>query len=97
MSQMVHKTLTGDDLALAEQAAALAIAWSKAKLGKGSFKREQIAKFTGLIAKLSAISDHAYPYRHSDDMGPEVGRERIMRLDVDVARKTRATAKSRSA
>lgn len=93
---MANHKLTGDDLALAEQAAALAIAWSKTRLGKSAFKREQIAKFTGLIAKLSAIGDHAYPYRHSDDMPARVGSEKIMRLDVDVVRKTRATAKSRS-
>jgi len=87
--------LTGNDIALAQQAAALAIAWWKTQPEEAqqtTFAREQIARLRVLIKKLNEIADIAYPY-DSDDVPLDCGDEPIMRLNSRVVNKTRARAK----
>jgi hypothetical protein len=89
-------TLTGDDIALAMEAAALAIRDLKKLPGaRRKFIKGRIAEYEALIEKLRAISDQAYPYtppRSEDEPVPEHGAEEIMKLDARVVRKTRAAA-----
>lgn len=84
-------TLTGDDLALAEFACAHAINWWK-KQGRTAHCRAERLKFEALLRKLAAIGDHAYPYKHSDDMPLDCGTEPIMRIDRRIVGKTRRSA-----
>lgn len=83
--------LTGDDLALAESAAQLAMAWWRDKPAS-DYKKRQMAAYTALIKKLSAINQHAYPYENSDDMPPDIGGETLMVLDRASVAATRAAA-----
>lgn len=87
----VEHTLTGKDLALAEQACSHAINWWR-NIGKSVFCRTERLKFEVLLKKLSAIGDHAYPYKSADDMPADTGDEPIMRIDANVAEETRRTA-----
>lgn len=92
---MPKQTLTGNDLARAEGAAALAIAWweKQAPVSRRSaFARKEIAAYRALISKLSAIGDHAYPYE-PDTMPSDCGDDPIMQLDAEVVRETRAAAR----
>jgi len=85
--------LTGNEIALAQQAAALAITWWKSQPGaQTKFVKGRIEELRALIRKCSEISDIAYPYDHADDMPLSVGDEEIMRLNTPVIRKTRAKA-----
>ena len=85
--------LTGNDIALAQEAAAMAIAYWKDRPGaRTNYVRGRIAQYKELISKLSKISDIAYPYDSSDDMPMDVGDEEIMKLDTRVVDKTRARA-----
>jgi len=58
---MPKHTLTGNDLARAESGIALALAWWERR-SRGEFGRNEIVAYKALLAKLSEISDHAYPY-----------------------------------
>lgn len=84
--------LTGNDLALAESGAQLAVAWWKNQPGRSAFKRKQIAAYTALIKKLSAINQHAYPYESSDNMPLDIGSEVLMRIDEAAILGTRSSA-----
>lgn len=88
--------LTGNDLALAESAAQLAIAWWKEQPRSG-FKTKQVAAYKALIGKLSAINQYAYPYEVSDDMPIDFGSEALMVLDQKAVKATRAAARQRAA
>jgi hypothetical protein len=86
--------LTGNDLALAQQAACLAITWWKSQPGaRTKFVKGRIAELQALISKLSGISGIAYPYDHSDEMPLDVGDEEIMRLNTPIVNKTRKRAR----
>lgn len=86
-------TLTGDDIALALSSVQIATAfWKKKPRPRSNFVKEELAKLDALNRKLSAISDYAYPYECSDDMGIMVGAEAIMVTDDAVIQKTRADA-----
>lgn len=86
-------TLTGNDLALAAMGAGLALAWHRAQ-SRTRFQRQEIAKLKALIAKLDAISAHAYPYENrGEDRTPiDFGDEPIMKTDGAVVRRTRRAA-----
>lgn len=90
-------TLTGDDIALCEEAIGHALNWWTAKkaLRANEFGKRRIAELTALSLKLSAIGDHAYPYTDSDAQPLDIGKEVLMRTDREAVRKTRSTARSR--
>lgn len=77
------KTLTGNDIALASFACALAIAWHK----KGAhprckYTRNEIAKYKELCSKLQYLSMNAYPDEPDpDERRFDEGDEKIMKLD----------------
>jgi hypothetical protein len=86
-------TLTGNDLALAQEAAALAIAWAKEKMKGSAYGKGRRLQLTALIKKLDAISQHAYPYEHGC-MPSDCGDDPIMAVDRDVVRETRKAARA---
>ena len=88
--------LTGNDIAVAEMACGLAVAWWKQRKGGGAYKRDEMAKLKALIAKLSAISQHAYPYVNSDDMPENIGAETLMAPDRAMMNLTRKEARRRT-
>jgi hypothetical protein len=83
--------LTGNDIALAQEAVTYAIGHWK-KQGRSKFVREQVEKFKSLNEKLNEINKIAYPYESADDMPHDIGDEEIMKLDEKVVRKTRKAA-----
>ena len=89
---MGDTTLTGNEVAMAANACALAIAWWKQR-PKTKWSRTRIAEFEALSAKLQAIDDFAYPnVRYDEDEGFNVadcGDEPIMALDAEVVAQTR--------
>ena len=89
--------LSGDDVALAQEAAALAIAYYRQQPGsRTKWVKSRISAQKALIRKLSSISDYAYPYYHSDEMPLDCGSENILRLNIPVVRSIRkAAAKAR--
>lgn len=86
----MKRTLTGNDLALAQSSVQLAIAWWKPHPASGHKKR-QLAQLNALNTKLGALSDYAYPYKPSD-MPLNIGDEELMKIDTHVATQTRAAA-----
>ena len=90
---MAKLALTGNEVSLAIEAAQLACAWYRED-GRTKWHRDRIAGQKALIAKLTAIGDHAYPYDHHEQMAPTVGRETIMRLDQRAVAKTRRIARA---
>lgn len=90
MSKTRKLLLTGNDLALAQQAAGLAIAWVGKP--KSKYSRTMIKQFRLLILRLDAISDYAYPYENADQMPGSIGDEPIMIGDGVCIGKTRAAA-----
>lgn len=95
---MSDRTLTGNDLALAEMSLIHAERWhqeQQKKHGRNGFTTAELAKLKALRAKLSAIGDHAYPYEggYSEIIElPDYGGDPIMRLDAKVVKSTRAKA-----
>lgn len=83
--------LTGNDIAMAEEAVALAISHFK-KQGRSKFVRERVANFKALQEKLHEINSAAYPYEDPESMPDDIGSEEIMKLDDKVVRKTRKAA-----
>lgn len=85
-------TLTGDDLAACEEAAALGIAWMKSgKHARTAYTRTRIARLRLLIEKLSKIGTYAYPYSGAEHL-PDFGGEEIMQTDDHRVRATRRRA-----
>lgn len=97
LSKETTFTLSGDDVALAQEAAALAIAYYKQRPGaRTKWVKSRIDAQKALIRKLASISDYAYPYEHSDEMPLDCGSEHILRLNTPVVRSIRkAAAKAR--
>ena len=85
-------TLTGNDLALAEECAGLAIAWAKEHQKGSAYGKKQRDKYKALIAKLGAIGQYAYPYEGG--CAPlDFGDEPVMAVDRNVVRETRRAAR----
>lgn len=93
----VPDSLTGDDLALCEEAIIHALNWWTAKKvrTKSDFGKRRVAELTDLSRKLNAIENHAYPYTNGDAQPLDLGKEILMRIDREAVRKTRSTARSR--
>jgi hypothetical protein len=92
----VPDSLTGDDLALCEEAIGHALNWWTSKgRAKHSFGKRRVAELTDLSRKLNAIENHAYPYTNGDAQPLDLGKEILMRIDREAVRKTRSTARSR--
>lgn len=72
--------LTGNDIALAQAACALAIAWHKAQ-PTSDFGRNEIAKLTALSKKFNDLLDWAYQAGEPDEI--EGGNEVVMRPAQD--------------
>lgn len=88
--------LTGNDIALLEQGAGLLIDFF-AKTFKGTtMKRERVTAAKGVMAKLSAISEHAYPYDPADAMPPDCGGEVLMVPDRGSINESRRNARKAS-
>lgn len=90
------RTLTLNDLALAQFACAHAINRAKAG-GRSKFWRNERASFEALNRKLSAIQDRAEPLSPQDGEFSNVvtGDEAVMRLDFAVIRKLHKRARIR--
>ena len=87
--------LTGNDIALLEQGAGLLVDFF-AKTFKGTtMKRERVASAKAVMAKLSAISEHAYPYDPADAMPLDCGGEVLMVPDRASMRPTRREVRQR--
>jgi hypothetical protein len=87
------KTLTGDDIAMAQNAVGLALSWWAKRRGSSGFKTQQVGRLRRLNARLNKISDYAYPYKSADVMPIDCGREVIMRVDEKNVKRTRAAAR----
>lgn len=86
-------TLTGNDIALAQEAAAFAInSYERYERPFTDFVIERIAAHKALLSKLNAVSEYAYPYGSSDDMPADCGDEPIMTIDHAVTAETREIA-----
>lgn len=84
------RTLTGNDIALASFACALAIAWHKNNDAKKcAYTKREIAKYRALCSKLQYISMNAYPEYETDDgmRSAGDGDEEIMRFDAAVLKR----------
>lgn len=89
---MSKMTLTGDDLAVAQFACAHAMDWCK-KQGRRKWWRDEHEKFRKLNAKLSAISDFAYPATE-EDFPSGTGHDEVMRADMRMIRRLRRIARA---
>jgi hypothetical protein len=84
------KTLTGNDIALASFACALAIAWHKNNDAKKcAYTKREIAKYSALCSKLQYIGMNAHPEYETDDgmRSAGDGDEEIMRFDAAVLKR----------
>ncbi len=82
-------TLTGNDVALALQAAALADNWYKQQ-GRNKWTRDRRADLAALVTKLNAIFNLAYPHHH-EDTPLDCGSEKLLKLDKRELRKAQRT------
>jgi hypothetical protein len=85
-------TLTGNDLALAQEGLSLAIAWSKKNQKGSGLGKERRSSYSELIKRLDAISQQAYPYDY-DCMPSDCGDDKIMTINRPVVRETRKVAR----
>lgn len=84
------QTLTGNDIALASFACALAIAWHKNNDAKKcAYTKREIAKYQALCSKLQFISMNAYPEYEAEGERRTCGDgdEEIMRFDEAVLKR----------
>lgn len=86
-------TLDGNELAQLQAACALAISWHRDRnKPRSEFTRKEVAKYEALNLKLSAIGDYAYPYANSDLMAPDIGDEKLMKVNALAANRARRRA-----
>lgn len=71
--------LTGNEVAQAQMAAQLAVAWHRNQ-PKSEFSKREIEKLMALIAKLGGVLDWAYPKGYVD---PHDGEEEILMPSAD--------------
>lgn len=87
----VKLTLTGNDLAIAEQGIGHLVNFWK-KQGRSKWSRQRRAEAEAVLTKLNEIMNHAYPYPHGCEEPLDYGDEPIMRPDLRVIGKTRRRA-----